>query len=298
MKKPNFFIIGAPKCGTTAMYNWLKQYTTIFFPDIKELHFFSTDLKESKRLIKDIDTYLSLFQSANENHKIIGEASVFYLFSDTAVQNILEFNKNAKFLVMLRNPIDMVASLHAQYLFTGNEIYYDFEKAWMLQNERINGIGVTKITEDPQLLQYGKVCKVGEQIKKVLSKIDNKNILFLFLEDFLLNAETELKKVTSFLEIPYEQVEFKTYNQAKSRKFNLAYRVFKYLVYYKEKAGIGKINSGFGRLVTKLTTKEGGKSLLNPVIRNELIDYFEQDIRLLMKLLNRDLSHWLKKEHS
>jgi hypothetical protein len=295
MNRPNFFILGAPKCGTTSMYHWLNQHSMVFLPQIKEPHFFSTDLNDKKRAIKDMPSYVSLYQGAAQSHKLLGDASVFYLYSKKAVQNILKFNANAKFLVMLRNPVDMVVSLHAQYLFTGNEIYDDFRKAWNLQGSRLGGVGVRLITEDPQLLQYGKVCKLGEQSQDVYNITGGRNLLFSFLEDIGTNPETEFRKVLTFLGLPYEPVDFKTYNPATSRRFIGFHSFTKYLNYLKKQAGIGRINSGFGRLMTKITTKSGKKYPLAPEFRNELIDYFEKDIHALMELLNRDLSHWLEK---
>src|SRR5438477_11547979 len=115
MNKPNFFILGAPKCGTTSMAKWLSDHPEIFMSADKELNYYNMDHKRSE--IKNYQHYLYFFKKATEKHKIIGEASVWYLFSKEAVPNILkDSNKEVKFLVMIRNPIQMAYSLHQEHV--------------------------------------------------------------------------------------------------------------------------------------------------------------------------------------
>lgn len=292
--KPNFFILGAPKCGTTSMYHWLNQHSRIFFPKIKEPHFFSTDLNEKKRAVKDLATYLSLYTEATENHSILGEASVFYLYSEKAVENIINFNPNARFLVMLRNPVDMVVSLHNQYLYSGNEVFRRLEKAWALQDKRPDGIGITKLTADPHLLQYGKVCKLGEQVNRLLDVVPNDRVFFILLEDIKTNAENQLNNIALFLDISYEPVSFDIQNEAKTINCYALHLVFKYLNRYKKQMGINNIGSGLGGLISRINVRKRHKQPLKSELHNELIGYFEDDVHLLMKLIDKDLSGWLR----
>ena len=53
-QKPDFFIVGAPKCGTTSLYYYLRQHPQIFMPDYKEPHYFGKDLnKRSDKFINN-----------------------------------------------------------------------------------------------------------------------------------------------------------------------------------------------------------------------------------------------------
>lgn len=81
MKTPNFFIVGAPKCGTTAVYTYLSTHPDIFFPErAKEPHHFNTDMP-GFRWYPEKDSYMALFASAEaQAASIRGEASVQYLF--------------------------------------------------------------------------------------------------------------------------------------------------------------------------------------------------------------------------
>ena len=80
IKYPNFFIIGAPKSGTTSMYKYLKKHPNVFMSDKKGPHYFSSDIKYHDRVEKERD-YLNLFKSKSKNQFAVGEASVFYLYS-------------------------------------------------------------------------------------------------------------------------------------------------------------------------------------------------------------------------
>src|SRR3989339_415720 len=137
MRKPDFFIVGAPKSGTTAMCTYLKQHPEIFMPEKKESHFFGTDLN-SPRFIRDKKIYLSLFSKAKDERRV-GESSVWYLYSKKAASEIKEFSPSASIIIMLRNPVDMLYSQHSQFLYNGNEDIACFEEALNAEQDRRRG---------------------------------------------------------------------------------------------------------------------------------------------------------------
>ncbi|MCH6588336.1 MAG: sulfotransferase, partial [Proteobacteria bacterium] len=89
MKRPDFFIVGAPRCGTTAMYHYLEAHPEIFMSEEKEPHYFSSIETSSihPRVIRDKKKYLALFKKAN-NAKAIGEASTSYLWDPESAKLI------------------------------------------------------------------------------------------------------------------------------------------------------------------------------------------------------------------
>jgi len=137
MKQPNFFIIGAPKCGTTALASYLSAHTDVFFSHPKEPTYFNQDFDEKPRAAHNEKEYLHLFEQA-DGLKMVGEGSTRYLSSNVAVKNIMKFNPQAKIIIMLRNPIDMYISLHSHCFYNLVEPEEDPEKAWRLQRERKN----------------------------------------------------------------------------------------------------------------------------------------------------------------
>ena len=124
--RPNFFIVGAPKCGTTALHAYLDAHPEIFMSHYKEPRFFGSDLRQRRRPTKS--QYFSCFARAR-NEKRVGEASVLYLYSKCAAAEIKEFCPEARIIIMLRDPVEMLHSKHSQSIFSGNEVINDFEEA-------------------------------------------------------------------------------------------------------------------------------------------------------------------------
>lgn len=84
-RRPDFFLVGAPKCGTTAMYQYLRRHPAIFMCPVKEPEFFSRNPGDPAAY--SLEEYLTLFDGVKEE-KRIGEASVGYLAAPTAAARI------------------------------------------------------------------------------------------------------------------------------------------------------------------------------------------------------------------
>jgi hypothetical protein len=222
MKKPDFFIIGAPKCGTTALYRYLKDHPQIYFSELKEPHYFNEE--DEGRHIKDLETYLKLFAGASEQYKAVGEASVLYLRSRSAVQKIMEFNPAARLIVMLRHPVDMYLSLHQQNLFRFRENVMDPEQAWNLQAARAEGNRIPKGALEPGNLQYREVCGLGMQLERLFAIVPKRQVYVISFNDFQENTAAVYQDVLAFLGIdPDGRTEFPRENSAKMhRSFLLA----------------------------------------------------------------------------
>ncbi len=123
MRVPNFFIVGAPKCGTTALSEYLRHHPNVFFSSQKELNFLNDDLPQEDitglHRVSSLSDYLKYFAEANENHRAVGEGTPHYLRSRTAIQNILDLNPEARLIAMVRNPVDLVDAFHATRLYRG-----------------------------------------------------------------------------------------------------------------------------------------------------------------------------------
>lgn len=299
MKNPNFFIIGAPKCATTSMAVWLSEHSQIFMSAIKEPHFFSTDVNVI-RAANTLEEYLLLFHNAEEQHIAVGEASVTYLVSEVAVKNILEFNPYAKFIVMLRNPIDMAVSFHAElFCFNAKDVPYDFEESWKKANE------ITELKHDNRnpcpsnsiYFQYQKVCKVGEQVQRLLQIVDACSVLFIMMEDIKSNPLKEYLRVLKFLDVDYDgRTNFSVYNSAKEPKYKRIRRILLSLFNLKRQLGINR-ELGIKKIMPKILsdTVPNKKKLLQPEFKQQLILFFKEDVNLLATLIERDLSDWLQK---
>lgn len=297
---PNCFILGAPKSGTTAMAKYLGQHPDVYISYPKEPNFFNTDFTSQYRVFHDLGNYLNTCFENAEGYKIRGEATVWYLYSKDAVNHILRLFPEAKFIVMLRNPLEMAPSLHAMEYRVGHENIQSFEKAWELQESRQNGENLPPNCPDPQLYQYGTLCKIGEQMKRLMRMVPSERLCIIWFDDFRSNTLAAYQQVLSFLGLPYDgKTAFPVVNEAKEpRSSTLAVLMAKLgpmtgWQKFKRRMGIRKGVSPI-RYLKEKNLKASEKQKLSDELLEKLSVYFRQDIALLEKLSGRDLSDWKK----
>jgi hypothetical protein len=288
---PNFFIIGAPKCGTTSLSKWLAGHPEVYFSPIKEPHFFNTDENWFWRGTEK--KYLKLFEKVKTYHKAIGEGSVWYLNSKVAVSNIEKFtNKNAKYIVCLRNPIEMVVSLHNQLIVTGIENILDFNKAWKMSEHRNEDQGFTSFYRQTSHLHYKNSCLLGQQVQRLFENVPRDRIHFVFIEDMKSNPEKIYNQVIHFLNLTaHKKNDFVKENSSKKLRSGIFKKVLLFLGFLKIKMGI-PFNFGLLNKMEKFNEISGKYPDIDLELEKELKEYFFNDIELLENLVQRDLSEW------
>jgi hypothetical protein len=297
--KPNFFIVGAPKCGTTALYEYLRPHPNIFMPEVKEPHFFAKDLGTYPR-IKTLEDYDALFAESRPEHLRIGEASVYYLRSSVAIANIHEFNPAAKIIAMFRNPVDMVHSLHSQLLYWSEEIEPDFETAWRLQEGRSQGRELPPQSRGAFLLQYAQVGRFGSQTERLLSVFPRAQVKLILYDDFTASPQRVYDEVIDFLGVPHDRRDrFPRINENKRARLSWLGNFFR-----KPPPALRSAFRGLKRLMgeeslsavkkkaVNLNTVRARRQPLSPEFRAELVETFRDEVDLLSRLMQRDLSHW------
>jgi hypothetical protein len=300
MTIPNLFLIGAPKCGTTAVAYYISEHPDVFFSNPKELNYFCTDLDEKLRPYKNLKKYLRIFQNVH-NQKVVAEGTTYYLMSETAIENILSFNAHAKFVAFVRNPIDMVVSYHRQQLNNLQEDVENFETAWKLQFPRAHGYKIPSICYDPKILQYGSVSSLGRQIEKLFDRVPEDRRHVIIFDDLKLNPSLIYINLLEFLEIDHDgRTEFPIVNQAYSYAFPFANKLLRYqpplitpLATFFRKTNNDQ-PLGLYRWVQDLLDRHTRRNKPNDPIsqelRYEMKEYFYNDVRLLSELTGRDLS--------
>lgn len=296
MKKPIFFIIGAPKCGTTSLAAWLAEHPQIYFSPRKEPHYFNQD---GLMATASLAEYESLFAEAGPEHVAVGEGSTHYLYSKEAVPRILKYNPEARFIVCLRNPIEMAPALHSERLWQGEEKIRDFRRAWQVQNQRRKGklIPLT-VRKDPDRLQYGAYCRLGEQVDRLYRQVPKNRVLPVLLDDIRDHTRQEYVRILSFLKVSDDgrQV-FPILNKAKRTPSVFIAQLIKHGALLKKAININK-SLGLLREIKKKNTVRAPRKELSYELFMELMEYFREDVLRLGRLLNRDLSGWLEIKHS
>lgn len=197
MKTPNLFIVGAPKCGTTAWVSYLSQHPGISFCDAKEPHYFSDDL--NFRWVKDEGEYMKGFSTCDSSSKYISEASVMYLYSSSAAENIRKFNPDAKIIVFLRDWRSFLPSYHQQQVYNGDETEKDFNQACRLAKERRKGSKIPTGCREPKLLDYPEVAKFGKQLSRYKLLWPDSQIKVLQFEEWKNDPSRYYDEVLGFL---------------------------------------------------------------------------------------------------
>ena len=289
MKKPNLFIVGAPKCGTTFLYHYLKQHPEIFFSDFKEPHFFGSDLiRKNGAYDLNMNEYQKLF---NSDKKIIGEASTFYIFSKTAAQEIYNFNPNSKIIIMLRDLVDLVYSMHSQFVFSGDEIIEDFKEALDLENHRLNGMKIPAQTTVVNKLFYTQnILDLPKNIDSFINYFKRDNIQFVLLDDIKNNPERVYFEILTFLNIDstINIPNFKVINKNKSYKSKFIRNFIK-----RYSIGLGKLRSrftkkplGIVKSLESLNKKEQTREVIPDNLKASLSNQFSKTHIAIKKIIS------------
>ena len=130
---PEFVIAGAPKSGTSALYEWLGSHPDVFLPALKEPHFYSEDLPGPASCTTR-GAYESLYANA-PRRTLRGDFFGLLPCSRVAVPRILEDNPDARFIVILRDPAEAAHAYHSELLYNLSEEVTDFRAAWDLQED-------------------------------------------------------------------------------------------------------------------------------------------------------------------
>ena len=277
-KWPDFFIVGAPRSGTTSFYEYLKVLPGIFMPEIKEPNYFSvsTDPKFFFKAIRDKQQYLDLFSDAKD--EIIGEASPSYLRDPKAAQLIHDIVPNAKIIMALRDPLERTFSHYLQFHTLGTET--------ISFSELIKKINNLEGEYSKRIFESGLYSK---QVQRYLNIFGSNQVKVLIFEEFIEDVEKAVKEVLIFLGI----------NAQLSTKVTNAYRSFPSLRMSFLRPVIRnntvrtiakKLSPRWRRILVEMSVTRGKpKPKLSNDDRLLLEEFYINDVLELEKILKRSL---------
>lgn len=294
---PDFFIVGAPKCGTTALYHYLSMHPAIYMPALKEPHFFCRDFPKFGK-VHDPESYFKLFATAPDGARI-GEASVWYLYSNAAIPLIMEANPAARVIAMLRNPVTMARSLHRQLILSLREDIEDFEAAWRAQPDRRAGRRLPLYCPERTHLQYADVCRHARQVERLLAAVPRAQLKILIYEEFFADIRAQYDSVTEFLGVASDsRTLFPPINVAREPRSSWLWRLITRppfpltLLHRPAQALSHRLGLRPIKLLNDLDSRVARKVLLKPAFERELYEFFAGDVWALEKLLGRALPSW------
>jgi len=299
-KKPNLFIVGKPRSGTTAMYYYLNQHPDIFMSTPKEPFYFCSDFhEESDRFhgkaiyfpIRTERNYMRCFKG-NNNKKVIGEASAVYLSSRVAARNIFYFNPDAKIIMLFREPVEFLCSFHSLMVFDGTEDMNNFKAALLAENERkerYNKISQKAIA--PSFLFYTEQIKYFEQLQRFYKYFDKSQIKIIIYDDFRDNNEKIYNEVLNFLGLKTIKLNLRMVNKNKVVRYRFLKNMIDRSAYIK-KIKVRLPVAVFNFLINKydrLIQKEVPKVELNNELKIELKNKFMPEVEKLSEAVGIDL---------
>lgn len=196
---PDFYIVGAPRCGTTFMWHYLREHPDIFLPSDKERPFFCRDLitgtaMDLKHSV-DESGFHSRFRGATG---LVGEACAYDLFSVRAAAEIHARRPDARILIFTRQPDEQIRSWHHVRTFLGVEDL-DLDSALAAEPARARG---EQLPRNPYLVpmyQYRAVARFDEQIERYVRTFGNEQVALFPLEDTRADPAAAYHRATTFL---------------------------------------------------------------------------------------------------
>lgn len=297
MPSPNLFIVGAPKCGTTSMHEYLAAHPDVSMSGLKEPHHFGRDLDMAPhRRVAEESKYLELFAGAGGS-RCIGESSTWYLYSSTAAEEIYQFNPDARIIIMLRNPVDAMYSLHGQFLWSCNENIADFAAALAAQDERRQGRQVPREAFFPAGLQYESVFQFEPQVRRCFERFGRSRVHVILFEDFVRDTPAIYRQTLKFLGLdPAFAPAFTAANAVKPvcvglNRFLARRPGLRRFIHRTVPRGI--VQKGI-QLVPRVLPTLKRPPNVDPVLRRRLQASFRDDVTRTGSLLGRDLTGWLE----
>lgn len=296
---PDTYIVGAPKCGTTALAAYLSEHPDVFLGYPKEPSYWSSDFRHSNSVasMADVESYASIYEAATQ--KRVLDASTRYLYSDVAIPRILKAVSDPRFIVMLRDPVELAQAYHMEKVFNHFEDVVDFEAAWRLQESRSSGANLPAACDEPKELQYGKVASIGSQLLRASAWISPDRLLVMFLDDLVRSPDKAWSRVLKFLDIPGDgRTEFPRHGAAHFHRFHRIARVYQNPptqiapLTRALKRSLRRSDGAMSRGLTRLLVRRGERDAISPAFRRELYEYFADEIALVESLTSRDLTTW------
>jgi hypothetical protein len=309
------FIVGAPRCGTTSLSRYLKAHPEVGFSRVKEPHFFvQHDLSglptdALKRVVRD--QYLDRYFRGLEACPMLAEASVTYLYAPERLEPILRLWPQAKFIISLRNPLQMIPSLHQRLFHNGDETERSFRRAWELVPERRAGRHVPSRCGDPRWLDYWEIGLLGKYVVRFLETIGRERTFISIFDDFAMDPAVQYRRLLEFLELMDDgRRDFGQHRESLGVKIAWLQRLLKRppkravallgASAYSERFDGPKPPRLVADAVLSLRKKllkwnraPAPKPDIDDALLAEMKAAFRDDVALLSKVVGRDLNHWI-----
>jgi hypothetical protein len=311
-------IVGAPRCGTTAIARFLRKHPQIAFSSVKEPHFFSQhDLRglPDDELTRTVEAeYLNrFFDHADPSARIGGDGSVSYLYTPEQMEPIVRLWPQSRFIIAVRDPMAMLPSLHQRLIYIGDETLRDFHQAWAATPERAAGRNIPRSCIEPRWLRYDEAGRLATYVERLFATVGRERCMVVVFDDLVADPRGQGERMLDFLGLEaVEGLEIKQTRSSAGVRSAWLQRLLK-----RPPKPLRSVLSS-SRFMERVTAKkkdenasvEAVRSLRKRLIKWNRVPpaedsvplHVQQEIRArlsgeidrLGKLIDRDLSHWLQ----
>ncbi len=277
--QPNLFVLGPPRTGTTSLARWLSATPDIDVCKPKEPAYHALDLPMVDR-VADETAYLDSFD-ATRDVRYRCDATPWYLYSIKAPASIHGMSPDARLIIRLRNPVDMLASLHNHHRYVGLERQRDFTKAVFEQRP-------PDATDFRTSLDYLAVARVGEQAQRYIQTFSREQVWFMRFEDAARDPAQSHLGVLEWLGLPPTPLEsYEHLNRSRRPRVARLRPVSDWLT----NAARPHVVRAAGHRLRRANTARNTPSV--PLsTRRRILDELSEDLALLSQLTGHNVKAW------
>jgi hypothetical protein len=274
---PDLFVAGAPRAGTSSLWDYLNQHPQIFMSRIKEPHFFS-DFKP--RIVPTVSTesaYLRLFAHASPG-QLLGEATPSYLCDPAAPARIARVSPGARIVIVLRDP---VARAYSDYW---HKVRYGREARPFLERIQAQLVDERRRRPSPGYVGAGLYA---EPVERYLGTFGDR-VLVLFQEELAADTLGELRRVLEFLGVDAalaDRIRLVVRNATALPRNALVRRLYRSSAL--RAAGVRLIPGSLQPGLERLLLRRDGIPPMDPEARRLLEDFYAAEPAALERLLGR-----------
>ena len=294
---PNFFIVGAPKSGTSALFEHLSGHPEVFVPRLKEPLFFGSDLNFLNCRPPSPDEYAALFAEAG-NVPRIGEASTTYLYSSRAPTEIRESSPDARIIIMLRDPVQVMHAWHGENVAKGLEPIRDFSDALDAEERRRAGFDLPRRRGLREAFYYRHIVDYATHVSRYFTVFGRERVRVILFEDWAGATAEAFEGTLEFLGIdPSFSPELSVVNPSRRVRYHHVHDLItEPPAPFQRAAGAllpTRVRRGLRYELLRLNTRIAPRTPMPSSLREALRAELAPGVERLASLINRDLSAWM-----